>query len=195
MHGDAGQPSGPWPLSLNMSKSVVSDLLRHASTARDAAEEHLWPLMDGAVAALGRGMSLLENSATVRQAGLRRLLYGRPPPQPSCDASQLSRVRSELATDVFVARQLFRGVVGPLIGRAAEVSAILVDVESNITALAARLSLLESYGWVTTPAQGMELGVSSATVLTYWDMPSAGSVKAAVDYVIDEMHRYEDIVL
>lgn len=188
--------SGPWPLSLNMSKSVVSDLLRHASSASDAAEEHLWPLMDGAVAALRRGESLLESSAAVRrQAGWRRLLYGGATLQPSCDASQLSRVRSELATDVFLARQLFRGVVGPLVGRATEVSAALLDVETSIAALAARLSLLDSYGWVTSPARVTELEGGSTTLLTYWDMPSAGSVKAAVDHAIDEMYRHEGLVL
>lgn len=188
--------SGPWPLSLNMSKSVVSNLLRHASSASDAAEEHLWPLVDGAIAALGRGESLMESSAAARrQAGWSRLLYGGAAPQPPCDASQLSRVRSELATDVFVARQLFRGVVGPLIGRATEVSAVLLDVETSIAALAARLSLLESHGWVTSPARATGLDGGSATLLTYWDMPSAGSVKAAVDYAIDEMYRHEGLVL
>ena len=143
VQGHAGELSGPWPISLNMSKSVVSDLVLHATNAMDAAEQHLLPLMDGAIAALGRGKSLMKRSAAVQHQAVRRpFLYGQAPPRLSCDGSQLSRLLSRLAADVILAQQVFRGVVAPLIEQATEVSTIFVHVEANITTLASQLSLL-----------------------------------------------------
>lgn len=178
-----------------MSKSVVSDLLLHATSAMDTAEQHLFPLMDGAIAALGRGKSLMERSAAVQhQAAWRRLLFGDAPPGPSIEGSQLSRLLSGLAADVFVAQQLFNTVVAPLIGQATEVSTIFVHVEANITTLMSELSLLNSYGWVTSASQGFEPEGGSTTLLTYWDMASTGSVKNAVDNAINEILRHQGIL-
>jgi hypothetical protein len=166
-----------WAGSLHKSHQDVLNLVRRASNARDAAE-HVWHHAEGWIIGVGSARAKLDWWDTRQNGGTAMDLT--------------SDLQPLVALKAFIAQQLFRDAVGPLIERATELSGIFIDVEANVTALVAELSLLQSHGWVTSPSQAVGLVGGNTTGLTYWDLPSPGSIKAAIERVADTMRSQHD---